>query len=118
MSKKEGAQQRAVVIGGSLGGLFAANLLHAIGWHVDVYERVADDLATRGAGIGTHDELFSILRRLGIAVDASRRMRTELPRRSATAPRRAAICWWRPMAYVLACARKCFPKPSRATRAT
>ena len=71
MLKKEGAQQRALVIGGSLGGLFAANLLHAIGWHVDVYERVADDLATRGAGIGTHDELFSILRRLGIAVDAS-----------------------------------------------
>jgi len=71
MLKKEGAQQRALVIGGSIGGLFAANLLHAIGWHVDVYERVADDLATRGAGIGTHDELFSILRRLGIAVDAS-----------------------------------------------
>ncbi len=64
-------QQRALVIGGSLGGLFAANLLHAIGWHVEVYERVADDLATRGAGIGTHDELFSILRRLGITVDAS-----------------------------------------------
>jgi 2-polyprenyl-6-methoxyphenol hydroxylase-like FAD-dependent oxidoreductase len=63
--------RRAIVIGGSLGGLFAANLLHAIGWHVDVYERVADDLATRGAGIGTHDELFSVLRRLGITVDAS-----------------------------------------------
>ena len=71
MSKIEGAQRRALVIGGSLGGLFAANLLHAIGWHVDVYERVADDLATRGAGIGTHDELFSILRHLGIVVDAS-----------------------------------------------
>ncbi|HEV7821610.1 MAG TPA: FAD binding domain-containing protein [Burkholderiales bacterium] len=61
----------ALVIGGSLGGLFAANMLQAIGWHVDVYERVADDLATRGAGIGTHDELFSVMRRLGIAVDAS-----------------------------------------------
>ena len=61
----------ALVIGGSLGGLFAANLLHAGGWRVDVYERVADDLATRGAGIGTHDELFSVMRRLGIAVDAS-----------------------------------------------
>src|SRR3954462_14356648 len=62
---------RALVVGGSLGGLFAANMLHAIGWHVDVYERVADDLATRGAGIGTHDELFSVMRRLGIEVDAS-----------------------------------------------
>ena len=38
---------RAVIIGGSLGGLFAANLLRMIGWDVDVYERVADDLATR-----------------------------------------------------------------------
>ena len=71
MRKMEGAQQRALVIGGSLGGLFAANLLHALGWHVEVFERVADDLATRGAGIGTHDELFSIMRRLGITVDAS-----------------------------------------------
>ena len=59
----------ALVIGGSLGGLFAANLLRAAGWRVDVYERVADDLATRGAGIGTHDELFAVMRRLGIAVD-------------------------------------------------
>ena len=65
------SKPRALVIGGSLGGLFAANLLHVIGWHVEVYERVAGDLATRGAGIGTHDELFSILRHLGIVVDAS-----------------------------------------------
>ncbi len=64
-------QQRAIVIGGSLGGLFAANMLHALGWHVEVFERVGDDLAARGAGIGTHDELFSVMRRLGIAVDAS-----------------------------------------------
>src|SRR3954464_160222 len=62
---------RALVVGGSLGGLFAANMLHAIGWHVEVFERVADDLATRGAGIGTHDELFAVMRRLGIEVDAS-----------------------------------------------
>jgi len=60
---------RALVIGGSLGGLFAANLLHDLGWDVDVYERVPDDLASRGAGIGTHDELLSVLGRLGIAMD-------------------------------------------------
>src|SRR3954462_13577077 len=64
-------QQRAIIIGGSLGGLFAANMLHAIGWRVEVFERVADDLATRGVGIGTQDELFSVMRRLGIEVDAS-----------------------------------------------
>ncbi|MDB5810749.1 MAG: monooxygenase FAD-binding [Betaproteobacteria bacterium] len=65
------SKQRALIVGGSLGGLFAANMLHAIGWHVEVFERVVDDLATRGAGIGTHDELFAVMRRLGIEVDAS-----------------------------------------------
>ena len=67
MSKR----QRALIIGGSLGGLFAANLLRSIGWHVEVFERVADDLATRGAGIGTHDELFAVMRWLGVAIDSS-----------------------------------------------
>jgi 2-polyprenyl-6-methoxyphenol hydroxylase-like FAD-dependent oxidoreductase len=30
---------KALVIGGSLGGLFAATALRAIGWQVDVFER-------------------------------------------------------------------------------
>jgi 2-polyprenyl-6-methoxyphenol hydroxylase-like FAD-dependent oxidoreductase len=64
-------QRRAIVIGGSLGGLLAANMLHSIGWQVDVYERTGDDLASRGAGIGTHDELFDVLNRLRITVDDS-----------------------------------------------
>jgi 2-polyprenyl-6-methoxyphenol hydroxylase-like FAD-dependent oxidoreductase len=61
--------KRALIIGGSVGGLFAANLLHDQGWRVDVYERVGEELASRGAGIGTHEELFNVLRRLGIPVD-------------------------------------------------
>ena len=61
--------RRALVIGGSLGGLFAANLLADLGWEVEVYEKVADDLAARGAGIGTHAELIGVLARLGIALD-------------------------------------------------
>ena len=60
---------RAIVIGGSLGGLFAGNLLRDLGWEVDVYERVPDDLASRGAGIGTHAELLSVLAGLGIALE-------------------------------------------------
>jgi len=60
---------KALVIGGSLGGLFAANLLLDQGWEVDVYERVGDDLAARGAGIGTHTELLDVLARLGIRMD-------------------------------------------------
>ena len=60
---------KALVIGGSLGGLFAANLLRDLGWEVDVYERVGDDLAARGAGIGTHAELVAVLAGLGIQMD-------------------------------------------------
>ena len=62
---------RALVIGGSIGGLFAANWLRAIGWDVTVFERVEDDLASRGAGIGIHDELLAVMARLGLPVDDS-----------------------------------------------
>ncbi|HUZ72662.1 MAG TPA: hypothetical protein VMU87_06735 [Stellaceae bacterium] len=62
-------RQRALVIGGSLGGLFAAHLLRAIGWEAVVFERIADDLASRGVGIGTHDALGDVMRRIGLAVD-------------------------------------------------
>ena len=67
MSKR----QRALIIGGSLGGLFAAHWLRTIGWDVAVFERVDDDLASRGAGIGTHEELLAGLRRLGLPADES-----------------------------------------------
>jgi 2-polyprenyl-6-methoxyphenol hydroxylase-like FAD-dependent oxidoreductase len=60
---------KALVIGGSLGGLFAANLLADAGWQVDVFEKVADDLASRGAGIGTHAELVRVLAQLGIQME-------------------------------------------------
>ncbi len=60
----------ALVIGGSVGGLFAANLLRTIGWDVTVCERAAGDLGDRGTGIGTRDPLFTVLRRAGVAADA------------------------------------------------
>lgn len=63
--------RHAIIIGGSLGGLLGAILLRSAGWQVEVFERAGDDLTTRGAGIGTHDELFDILRRMGIVVDDS-----------------------------------------------
>lgn len=64
-------QRKAVIIGGSLGGLLAANLLRSTGWDAAVYERTGDDLESRGAGIGTHDALLEIMQRVGIVVDAS-----------------------------------------------
>jgi 2-polyprenyl-6-methoxyphenol hydroxylase-like FAD-dependent oxidoreductase len=59
------------IIGGSLGGLFAANLLYRAGWDVRVYERSPEELNGRGAGIVTHPELFEALQRCGVDVDDS-----------------------------------------------
>jgi 2-polyprenyl-6-methoxyphenol hydroxylase-like FAD-dependent oxidoreductase len=64
-----GGRRKALVIGGSFGGLFAATLLARAGWEVDVYERVGAALADRGAGIVTHDELFDAIRRAGAVID-------------------------------------------------
>ncbi|OXC75309.1 FAD binding domain-containing protein [Caballeronia sordidicola] len=65
------SRARAIIVGGSLGGLFAANLLVRNGWDVDVFERVPDELAGRGAGIVTHPELFDALGAAGIGYDDS-----------------------------------------------
>jgi len=46
------ARPRALVIGGSVGGLFAANLLRGIGWDVEVFERAAGHLGDRGTASG------------------------------------------------------------------
>jgi 2-polyprenyl-6-methoxyphenol hydroxylase-like FAD-dependent oxidoreductase len=61
--------KRALVIGGSLGGLLAAHLLRAAGWRVIVFERNEEELAGRGVGLGTHPQLIAVLRRIGIAFD-------------------------------------------------
>jgi 2-polyprenyl-6-methoxyphenol hydroxylase-like FAD-dependent oxidoreductase len=63
--------KRALIIGGSVGGLFAANCLRQIGWDVTVFERNPEELAGRGAGISTHSQLHDVMRRLGIEFDDS-----------------------------------------------
>jgi len=60
-----------LIVGGSVGGLFAAHLLRAAGWDVAVFERSGGALADRGASIGTRQELFDILHAIGIALDPS-----------------------------------------------
>src|ERR1700758_5114124 len=68
---KGSTKPKAVVIGGSMAGLFAALLLRRAGWQVDVYERIGAELAGRGAGIVTHQELFEVLARAGIDTEAA-----------------------------------------------
>ena len=58
--------RRAIVIGGSLAGLFAGLLLRRQ-FSVDVYERADAALAGRGAGIVTHELLGQALDAAGIA---------------------------------------------------
>jgi 2-polyprenyl-6-methoxyphenol hydroxylase-like FAD-dependent oxidoreductase len=57
---------RAIVIGGSLAGLFVGAFLRRIGWQVDIYERSSIELIGRGVGIfATHLELFEALDKCG-----------------------------------------------------
>ena len=41
------------------------------GLEVAVFERATGDLGDRGTGIGTRAELFAVMRRIGLAADAS-----------------------------------------------
>src|ERR1700691_1237586 len=54
-------RKRAVVIGGSIGGLFAGLFLRKVGWDVSIHERAGEELGSRGAGIATHDDLHEAL---------------------------------------------------------
>ena len=56
---------RAIICGGSIGGLFAALALLRAGWEVEVLERTGVELSGRGAGIVTHPELIAALREVG-----------------------------------------------------
>jgi choline dehydrogenase-like flavoprotein len=57
---------KILIIGGSLGGLLAANVLHREGHDVCVLEKARGSMDGRGAGIVTHDALFAGLRRAGL----------------------------------------------------
>lgn len=62
---------RVLVIGGSLGGLMAANILLRAGFDVTVLEKATASLDGRGAGIVTHRPLIEALARCGVPAEAS-----------------------------------------------
>src|SRR3974390_509209 len=58
--------RRAIVIGGSIAGLFVAAFLRRIGWRGGIYERSSIELICRGVGIfATHLELLEALDKCG-----------------------------------------------------
>lgn len=61
--------RRAIVIGGSLGGLFAGNTLLRSGWDVTIVERSGGRLEGRGAGLGVHPPMLQGLLAAGAEVD-------------------------------------------------
>jgi len=62
-------QRKAIIAGGSVGGLFTGHMLLRQGWAVEVFERVAGGLESRGAGIAGHAELTAILNAIGVSSD-------------------------------------------------
>jgi 2-polyprenyl-6-methoxyphenol hydroxylase-like FAD-dependent oxidoreductase len=63
--------RRAIVVGGSLGGLFAGAMLLRHGWDVTILERSEGRLSARGAGLGVHPPMLEGLLAAGCRVDAS-----------------------------------------------
>ncbi len=66
MTKKP-TGKHAIVIGGSLGGLFTGIMLRSIGWDVDIYERSAQALDSRGGGVVLQPDVVEAFQRAGIS---------------------------------------------------
>jgi 2-polyprenyl-6-methoxyphenol hydroxylase-like FAD-dependent oxidoreductase len=67
--RKKRPLRRAIIIGGSMSGLFAGLQLCRRGFAVDIHERVDSELAGRGAGIVAQPAVHRALRELGISTD-------------------------------------------------
>lgn len=66
MSDFSASAHRIAVAGGSIGGLFAAAMLHRLGHDVTLYEKSVHGLRTRGAGLVAQDEIFTALDAAGV----------------------------------------------------
>ncbi|MGD1898594.1 MAG: FAD binding domain-containing protein [Phormidesmis sp.] len=91
--------RRAIVIGGSLAGLFSGVLLRSIGWQVDIYERSAHELDSRGGGVVLQADVVTAFKRAGIAtaalgVDAFERYYLQKDGRIDRMPMRQTLTSW------------------------
>ena len=68
---KDNGKRRALIVGGSMAGLFTALFLHRHCWRVDVFERSSEKMASRGAGLACHPELANALSMIGIDPDTA-----------------------------------------------
>src|SRR5471030_1312792 len=59
---------RAVIVGGSLSGLFTATTLRRAGWDVDVFELSSNELDSRGGGIVLQPDVLAAFRFAGVAL--------------------------------------------------
>src|SRR5262245_6813077 len=91
------ARRRAIIIGGSMSGLFSAAFLRQIGWEADVYERSTVELVGRGAGITGHPELMETLEASGAG---TKDLGVEVPKRVAI-DREGRVTDERPLRQIL-----------------
>src|SRR5687768_11791814 len=96
-SRSHRPSRRAVIIGGSMSGLFSAAFLRQIGWTVDVYERSTVELVGRGAGITVHPELIEALETSGAG---TRDLGVEVEKRI-TLDRNGRVIGERPLRQIL-----------------
>src|SRR5262249_37868058 len=92
-----GVKRRAIIIGGSMSGLFSAAFLRQKGWNVDVYERSTVELVGRGAGITGHPELMETLEASGAG---TKDLGVEVPKRVAI-DREGRVTDERPLRQIL-----------------
>jgi 2-polyprenyl-6-methoxyphenol hydroxylase-like FAD-dependent oxidoreductase len=60
--------KKAIIVGGSMAGLLAGNMLIRQGWAVEILERTREGLEARGAGIVPQRSLLAALARAGVTV--------------------------------------------------
>ncbi|MEM6253896.1 MAG: FAD binding domain-containing protein [Cyanobacteria bacterium P01_D01_bin.156] len=68
-TKESFHQAKAIVIGGSLAGLFTGILLRSIGWKVDIYERSSHDFSSRGGGIVLQPEILAAFHQANVTYE-------------------------------------------------